>query len=165
MVKKKKKKKPQTLMEIIITLKTTTITKKKRKKGTTIEWPSHKTQNTVFRGSQLSVSLLLLWATATSASLGSPPNLGKAGLWICCGPCGGVHACVLSCFSCVWLFVTLCTVAHQALLSMGFYRQEYWNGLPCSPPEDLLDPGIEPVSLILLALAGRSFTISTTWKA
>ena len=36
------------------------------------------------------------------------------------------------------------TVAYQAPLSMGFSRQEYWSGLPCSPPGDLLDPGIEP---------------------
>ena len=35
-------------------------------------------------------------------------------------------------------------VAHQAPLSMGFSRQEYWSGWPCPPPEDLPDPGIEP---------------------
>ena len=34
-------------------------------------------------------------------------------------------------------------VAHQAPLSMGFSRQEYWSGLPCPPPGDLPDPGIE----------------------
>ena len=34
---------------------------------------------------------------------------------------------------------------------MGFFRQEYWNGLPCLPPEDLPNPGIEPVSLALQA--------------
>ena len=39
----------------------------------------------------------------------------------------------------------LWTVAHQALLSMKFSRQEYWSGLPFPPPGDLLDPGIEPV--------------------
>ena len=38
------------------------------------------------------------------------------------------------------------TVAHQAPLSMGFSRQEYWSGLPCPPPGDLPDPGIEPRS-------------------
>ena len=38
------------------------------------------------------------------------------------------------------------TVAHQASLSKGFFRQEYWNGLPSPPPEDLPDPGIESVS-------------------
>ena len=41
---------------------------------------------------------------------------------------------------------TLWTVACQALLSMGFSRQEYWSGLPFSSPEDLPDPGIEPGS-------------------
>ena len=38
------------------------------------------------------------------------------------------------------------TVACQAPLSMGFSRQEYWSGLPCLPPGDLPDPGIEPTS-------------------
>ena len=46
----------------------------------------------------------------------------------------------------VRLFVTPWTVAHHAPLSMGFSRQEYWSGLPCPPPEDLLNPGIEPRS-------------------
>ena len=40
--------------------------------------------------------------------------------------------------------VTLWTVAHQAPLSMGFSRQEYWIGFPCPSPRDLPDPGIEP---------------------
>ena len=40
--------------------------------------------------------------------------------------------------------MTLWTVAHQAPLSMGFSRQEYWSGLPCPPPGDLPIPGIEP---------------------
>ena len=46
--------------------------------------------------------------------------------------------------------LTLCTtgtVSHQAPLSMGFSRQEYWSGLPCLPPGDISDPGIEPASL------------------
>ena len=38
------------------------------------------------------------------------------------------------------------TVAHQAPLYMGFSRQEYWSGLPCPPPEDLLNSGIKPRS-------------------
>ena len=54
--------------------------------------------------------------------------------------------CILSLFSRVRLFATLWTVAHQAPLSMGFSRQEYWSALPCPPPGDLLDPGIKPVS-------------------
>ena len=38
-------------------------------------------------------------------------------------------ACILSCFTCVQLFVSLWIVAHQAPLSMGFPRQEYWSGV------------------------------------
>ena len=38
--------------------------------------------------------------------------------------------------------VTTWTVAHQACLSMGFSRQEYWSGLPFTSPEDLPNPGI-----------------------
>ena len=69
------------------------------------------------------------------------------------------------CFSCDQLFVTPWTVAHQASLSKGFSRQEYWSGLPLAPPGDLPNPGIEPESLMSPALAGRFFTTSTTWEA
>ena len=62
-------------------------------------------------------------------------------------------------------FVTLWTIAHQAPLSMGFSRQEYWSGLPCPPPGGLPNPGIEFMSLISPALAGGFFTTSTTWEA
>ena len=72
--------------------------------------------------------------------------------------------CLLSHFSCVQLFVILQTVAVQAPLSMGFSRQEYWSGLPCPPPGDLPNPGIEPASLTALVLADRFFTTSATWK-
>ena len=41
------------------------------------------------------------------------------------------------------------TVAHQASLSMGFFRQEYWSGLPFPSPGDLPNSGIEPRSPIL----------------
>ena len=50
------------------------------------------------------------------------------------------------------------TVAHQAYLSMGFSRQEYWSRLPFPLPGDLPDPGIEPASLASPALEGRFFT-------
>ena len=47
---------------------------------------------------------------------------------------------------------------------MGSSRQEYWSGLPCPPPGDLRDPGIEPTSLPFPALAG-GFTTSASWEA
>ena len=43
----------------------------------------------------------------------------------------------------VQLFATPWSVALHAPLSMGFSRQEYWSRLPCSPPGDLPNPGIE----------------------
>ena len=58
--------------------------------------------------------------------------------------------------------VTLCTVAHQAPLSMGFPREECWSGLPRPPPGDLPNPGLKPVSLNSPALASRFYTTSTT---
>ena len=58
----------------------------------------------------------------------------------------------------VRLFVTLWTIAHQAPLSMGFPRQEYWSRLPFPSPGDLPDPGIKPVSPVSATLAGRFFT-------
>ena len=51
----------------------------------------------------------------------------------------------------VRLFETPWTVAHQAPLSMGFSRQEYWSGLPFPSPGDLPNPGIEPWSPALQA--------------
>ena len=56
------------------------------------------------------------------------------------------------------------SVARQAPLSMGFSRQEQWNGLPWPPPGDLSDPGIEPGSLAAPALTGKVFTTSGTWE-
>ena len=69
---------------------------------------------------------------------------------------------MLSRFSGVRLFVTLWTAAHQAPLLMGFSRQEYWSGLPFPSPGDLPDPGIELLSPMSPALAGRFFA---TWEA
>ena len=53
--------------------------------------------------------------------------------------------------SCVLLFATPRTGAHQASPSMGFPRQEYWSGLPFPSPGDLPNPGIEPGSPALEA--------------
>ena len=70
----------------------------------------------------------------------------------------------ISLHSCPHL-MTLWTVAHEALLSMGFSRQGYWSGFSCPPPGDLPDPGIEPKSLMSPALADRFFTTSATQEA
>ena len=58
---------------------------------------------------------------------------------------------VIQSLSCVQLTVTSQTVAHQTSLSMEFSRQEYWSGLPPSPPGDLPDPRIDPESPALQA--------------
>ena len=72
------------------------------------------------------------------------------------------HVCVLSH---VPLFVTPWTVAHQAPLSMGFSRQEYWSGLLFPTPGDLPDPGIEHESLVSPALTGGFFTTEQPGKS
>ena len=61
--------------------------------------------------------------------------------------------------------LTLWTVAHEAPLSMGFSRQEYWSGLLCPPPGDLPNPRIKPPSLTSCTLASGFFTTSATWEA
>ena len=90
------------------------------------------------------IHLLLLWLLLELRSLFPNPkhqcSQEALSVFLLC-------ACMLSHFSRVWLFVTLWTVAHQVPLSMGFSRQEYWSGLPCSPPGDLSNTGIESTSL------------------
>ena len=78
-------------------------------------------------------------------------------LWLC--------VCMLSCFSHVHRFVILWIVAHQAPLSMGFSRQEYWSGLSFPSPGDLPNPRIKRTSLMSSALIGRFLTTSPTWGA
>ena len=80
-------------------------------------------------------------------------------------PLTSLQVYMLNLYSRAWLCVTLCTIALQVPLSMEFSRQEYWSGLPRSPPGDLPVPGIEPMSLMSPALAGGFFTTSTTWGA
>ena len=75
--------------------------------------------------------------------------------------CTQVCLCVLSH---VQLFVTPQAVACQAPLSMELSPQEYWSGLPFSPPQDLPDPGIQPTTPAAPALAGRFFTTASPGK-
>ena len=70
------------------------------------------------------------------------------------------YVCMPSHFSHVRFLLTWWTVAHQAPLS----KQEYWSGLPCPPPGDLPNPGIESMSLMSPALAGGFLTTSATWE-
>ena len=63
-----------------------------------------------------------------------------------------VCVCVLSC---VHLFTTPWTIARQALLSVGFPRQEYWSGLPFPSPGDLPNAGTEPLFPVSPAVSGR----------
>ena len=111
----------------------------------------------MFRGHQLIVFSLKFWdpfILTRALRNGFSYRLRK--YWIglaqvldysCC-------CCCLAAKSCPTLWQTHCK-AHQAPLSMGFSRQEYWNGLPFPSLGDLPNPGIEPVSP---ALAGRFFT-------
>ena len=69
-----------------------------------------------------------------------------------------IHWCTFTCMAesvgcsvVSWLFGTPWTIAHQAPLSIGFSRQEYWSGLPCPSPEDLPDSGFELGCLALQA--------------
>ena len=67
---------------------------------------------------------------------------------------------LLSHFNRVQLFATSWTVAHQAPLSLGFSRQEYWSGLPHPPLGDLPNPGMEPTSPKAPALQADSLPLS-----
>ena len=71
---------------------------------------------------------------------------------------------MLSCFSHIQLFVTLWSVALWAPLSIGFSRQEYLSRLPCSPPRELPDPGIEPTSPVFPALQVDSLPTKSPGK-
>ena len=73
-------------------------------------------------------------------------------------------ACMLSCFSHVQLCVqTLWAIAHQAPLSMGFSRQEYWSALLYSPPGGLPDPGIKPAFFMDTCIGRWVLHHSASW--
>ena len=77
-----------------------------------------------------------------------------------------IYMCALV-LSFVQLFATSWTIAHQAPLSLGFSRQEYWNLMPFPPPGNLPNRGIESTSLAFPALAGTFFFFfyhCTTWE-
>ena len=102
--------------------------------------------------------ILYHWATREA------PSLKKKIIWI-----DGETFCIKFLFYVcvlgrVWLFVIPWSVAFQAPLSMGFFRQEFWSRLSFPPPGDLPDLGIKPMYLMSPALVGRFFTTVTHGK-
>ena len=121
------------------------------------------TEGSLFLSSRLWKALPSLWWELGSREfpfqqdVKNKPNAGQISSW---GPQATHPVCSLAfppaCMyaqwlSRVWLLATPWTAAHQAPLSMGFSRQEYWSGLPFPPPGDLSDPGLETVSAALQA--------------
>ena len=105
----------------------------------------------------------LCWVSQKVCSWFSRPSYRKTQKGFFGQPDASMRACEVA--SVVSDSVTPGTVAHQAPLSMGLSKQEYWSRLPCPPPGDLPNPGIEPVSLTFPALEGKFFTASATWEA
>ena len=69
-----------------------------------------------------------------------------------------------TCSVCVCVSRSVVTDSLQPhCLSMEFFRQKYWSGLPFPSPGDLPDPGIEPATFASPALASGFFATSTTW--
>ena len=108
-----------------------------------------------------SLSRVRLLATPWTAAYQAPPSMGfsRQEYWSGVPLPSLSNKCYLAVYLCCamlslsvmdmteWLFVTPWAVAHQVPLSMGFSSmQEYWSELPCIPPGDLSNPGIEPRS-------------------
>ena len=109
-----------------------------------------------YQGKMVCLSLLELRNPNYGTLLLSSPVTGKLGApWLITG----CHACQCLMCTCAKLLQlscpTLCDPMDQAPLSMGSSRQEYWSGLPCTPPGGFPNPGIGPASLMSPALAGR----------
>ena len=79
------------------------------------------------------------------------PLLSKHETHLCVYMCPRVHTRALS-FTCVQLFVTPGTLAHQASLNTKFSTQEYWSQLSIPTLGDISNPGIEPASLEVLSM-------------
>ena len=106
-----------------------------------------------------SVHMLHVWGMREGQNFTSPNLVASCRFFLFTCMCACSVTSVMSDSATLW------TVAHLAPPSMGFSRQEYWSGLPCPPPGDLPNPGIEPASLVSPALAGAFFSTSTTWEA
>ena len=98
------------------------------------------------------ISLVIIWVIFDD--LIRCPIQAISSLRVFIPHCIIARACVLSCFaqSCLTLFDPM-DCSSQAILAIGFSRQEYWCGLPFPPPGDLSDPGIEPMSPVWQAVS------------
>ena len=107
------------------------------------------------RGVRKLVMYLGLWFSL-------PPTLllGYSPRWMHLA-CESSVTCMLNRSCRVRLFETPWTVAHQAPLSMGFFRQEYWSGLLFPPPEDLPNPGLSSPPLCLLHWPAGSLPVAS----
>ena len=108
-------------------------------------------------------------STLSSLGTSSRRKERQQGYLVCQVLCQGLNICCVCALSHSLMpdSANPWTVAHQAPLSMGFSRQEYWSGLPFPPPGDLSDPRTEFLSRESLVLAGRFFfflTIEPTWN-
>ena len=127
----------------------------------------------ILRYTNLALSTVSLVQCSYSSSMsGTTAKSGKMGFGLTASSLREFHSmfCFLSsaciCTKSLQSCPSLCNpMDYSPPLSMGFSRQAYWSGLPCPPPRDLPDPGIEPMSLMPSVLAGGFFTISTTWEA
>ena len=107
-----------------------------------------------------SLSRVRLLATPWSAAHQAPLSMGFSRQEYWSGsPVPSLVSCSVASYS-----ASPWTVACQTPLSMGFPRQEYWSRLPFPPPNDLPNPGVNPVSPASSALAGRFFTTEPPGK-
>ena len=102
----------------------------------------------------------MFWLLLSISLLSVEFSIFVPNLSISCSLCAYMNACQVASFSCVQFCATLWTVACQAPLSMRFSRQEYWSGLPCPPPGDLLTRGSNLSLLCLLHWQAVSLQIA-----
>ena len=106
-------------------------------------------------GLQLNLYLFVMWYSLCMCRFLYIVLKGHQLYWLVC-------VCALSH---VRLFAIPWTVAHQAALSIGFFRQEYWSRLPFPSPGDLPDAGIEPCISCISCIGRQILYHCTTWEA
>ena len=113
---------------------------------------NHLLTSSVWKGQDLcqftliALQLLVLFSPESRLDVGDGKVQSDSTNTMRCSTPGGENEVKVKSLSRVRLFATLWTVVNQVPPSMGFSRQEYWNGLPFPSPGDLPNPGIEPRS-------------------